>query len=237
MFEGSGVTKRSGRWYVGGTDRADLLEGDKRGRQMLEGGDGNDILRAGVGDDELYGDRGHDWMDGNDGNDRLYGEGDDDVIDGGRGDDVLVGGDGQDRLYAFGGDDILDGGSGWDRLEGHDGDDRIDGGHGDDVLLGGAGTDTLIGGLGQDSFVFLGDGHDTITDFAIGDKIVFEKRASCFPVEPGTFESLVIRQDGDNTVVSYGAHGDTITLLNFSADSLCANQFEFLDGPYASLIC
>jgi len=76
----------------------------------LEGGDGDDTITAGAGDDVLLG--------GN-GNDRLIGLAGDDLIDGGAGDDSVTGGLG---------DDILNGG---------DGTDTIDGGLGDDVAANG----------------------------------------------------------------------------------------------------
>ena len=59
----------------------------------LFGGDGNDRLSGGLGDDVL---------DGGEGNDRLYGN---------FGRDLLIGGGGRDRLYAGHGDDLLIAGS------------------------------------------------------------------------------------------------------------------------------
>ena len=55
--------------------------------------------------------------------------------------DVVNGGSGNDRIYGQSGSDIL---------YGHTGDDYIDGGSHNDALRGGAGNDTLIGGLGDD---------------------------------------------------------------------------------------
>jgi serralysin len=57
------------------------------------------------------------------------------------------------------------------------GDDSIKGGAGNDTIYGGAGADTLTGGLGNDTFAYAATGHstsggfDTITDFALGDRI------------------------------------------------------------------
>lgn len=49
------------------------------------------------------------------------------------------------------------------------GDDTLDGGAGDDFILGGDGDDVLTGGDGNDTFAYNpGDGHDTITDFNVG---------------------------------------------------------------------
>ena len=57
-------------------------------------------------------------------------------------------------------------------LVGTAGNDLIYGYGGDDVITGGRGIDRLSGGAGRDTFVFArGDGQDTITDFAGGDRI------------------------------------------------------------------
>ncbi|TAN65811.1 MAG: hypothetical protein EPN17_15535 [Methylobacter sp.] len=90
--------------------------------------------------------------------------------------DTLLGGNGNDSLTGLAGNDSLVGGFGADTL---------DGGDGNDTLFGGLGADNLTGGSGNDVFKYnspteLGDGsymssgsynRDTITDFAMGDKI------------------------------------------------------------------
>jgi Ca2+-binding RTX toxin-like protein len=90
-------------------------------------------------------------------------------------------------LVADGGtdhDDILNGGPGADLLQGFGGNDILIGGAGDDTLVGGRGSDTLTGGAGHDTFIFspgdsvasdvtTGAGVDIITDFEVGDKVVF----------------------------------------------------------------
>jgi len=82
-------------------------------------------------------------------------------IAGQRGDDIISGGDGNDTLHG-------------DVVEAFgvpaSGEDSVSGGIGDDFLDGGGGPDTLAGGDGRDTFHFhnLGDGVDTVTDFAVG---------------------------------------------------------------------
>jgi Ca2+-binding RTX toxin-like protein len=73
----------------------------------LSGHDNDDLLRAGAGDDDLYGDDGRDQLIGGTGNDRLFGGSDADVLKGGSGDDDLYGDSGNDRLYGGLGDDDL----------------------------------------------------------------------------------------------------------------------------------
>lgn len=107
----------------------------------LNGGNADDTIHTGAGNDTLSGGRGDDVLDADAGAD---------VLHGGQGDDTLQGGANGDRLYGDGGDDALFGDDHGDHLYGGEGDDMLDGGAGDDVLLGMFGQDTLIGGSGAD---------------------------------------------------------------------------------------
>ncbi|SEG21679.1 peroxidase family protein [Nitrosomonas ureae] len=101
---------------------------------VMGGTEGNDRLRAGAGDDTVWGDGG---------NDR---------IEGGAGNDSLNGGDGNDIITDVFGDDNIKGG---------DGHDVINGGAGINLILGGSGHDFII--TGNDiSEVFAGPGNDFI---------------------------------------------------------------------------
>ena len=122
-----------------------------QGRQSLFGGAGDDALRLGRGDDGA--------ARGEDGDDALHGGTGAQVLDGGAGDDLLVGGRGAQTLRGGTGDDALRGGVGDQVLLGGAGDDRLwggldgqvlDGGEGHDVLLGGRGAQVLRGGGGGD---------------------------------------------------------------------------------------
>ncbi len=123
------------------------------------GGDDNDTLIAGTGENWLFGEAGADVLEGSTGPDRLFGglDGDqlsgddgDDILDGMEGNDTLLGQAGSDVLIGGDGSDILDGGADVDALSGDLGDDVVQGGPGDDLLLGGDGRDVLIGGSGLD---------------------------------------------------------------------------------------
>jgi hypothetical protein len=108
---------------------------------------GRIIVRSGGGDDLITVasdvSTGADLYGGN-GNDSLTGGAGDDLIRGGNGDDSLLGGAGNDTLRGGNGNDIADGQSGfWDRLFGNDGDDFLrdadgvfsaNGGSNDDIL-------------------------------------------------------------------------------------------------------
>jgi hypothetical protein len=81
----------------------------------FDGGDGNDTLTAGVGNDLVGGGPGNDTLNGNNGNDTLEGGPGDDVENGGNGDDRLGGADGT-RAILDTGADTFEGGNGIDRL-------------------------------------------------------------------------------------------------------------------------
>jgi Ca2+-binding RTX toxin-like protein len=113
---------------------------------VVDGGDGNDNIRAGRLTVPV-------------------------TIDGGAGDDGIIGGSGHDILTGGAGDDRLFGGPGRDVLVGGTGADRLSGGGGDDVLVAGAAADatrldevlTLWTGSG-----FYGDRIDRITSATTG---------------------------------------------------------------------
>ncbi|WP_149141228.1 calcium-binding protein [Gemmobacter caeruleus] len=87
-------------------DGNDVLRGANGNVQgNIYGGNGNDLITSGLGDDVLFGGNGDDLLRGGAG---------DDVIYDGDGADVLRGGDGDDTLVAGTGKDLLLGGSGAD---------------------------------------------------------------------------------------------------------------------------
>lgn len=77
---------------VFGTEQDDVIDivGDGRGRNVAQGGGGDDDIFGGSTRDELVGGLGNDTLYGNAGGDILTGGGGDDLIDGGSGADVAV---------------------------------------------------------------------------------------------------------------------------------------------------
>ncbi|MCY7281178.1 MAG: hypothetical protein LH610_09850, partial [Sphingomonas bacterium] len=101
-------------------------------------------------------------------------------------------------------DNRIDGGAGNDRLFGGGGADVLSGDAGDDTVSGSEGVDILSGGGGNDRFLYyLGDGNDTITDLAAGDRIIFDGYAAP--------ESIT--QVGNDVVVRFSPT-DQLTCLN-----------------------
>jgi hypothetical protein len=95
----------------------------------------------------------------------VHGTAGSDPLIGGSGRDFFMGHDGADTITAYAEDDGLSGGGG---------NDELNGGPGNDILVGGAGADELTGGEGLDLFVGTATelSGDTISDFAISDRIV-----------------------------------------------------------------
>lgn len=157
---------------------------------VLNGGEGRDLIKASSGADRLYGNGGDDALIGGTGADLMVGgDGDD------RGTTVAYYNSGSDRFYGGDGSDLIDDGIGRNRLYGQADDDElygsglIDGGPGDDTIeiafefsspgepdqgtaIGGPGRDTLRSSeRSDDTFrardgeaddVTCGDGRDTV---------------------------------------------------------------------------
>jgi Ca2+-binding RTX toxin-like protein len=94
------------------------------------------------------------------------------VVLAGAGNDEVTGTTNHDYLLGETGDDLVLGGAGHDALIGGEGNDTLDGGEGHDYLAGDAGNDVMTGGSGEDFFDFV-SGNDTITDFTVGEDMLF----------------------------------------------------------------
>ena len=127
---------------------------------VVDGGDGDDQITTGAGNDRVDGGAGNDTISGGEGRDDLFGNTGDDTIDGGAGPDVLYGGDGNDKLV---------GGEGTNYIEGGAGNDHIDGRVGTNMISGGRGDDNIISG-GKNN-IYTGDGTDTVSDVTTQDKV------------------------------------------------------------------
>jgi Ca2+-binding RTX toxin-like protein len=159
--DGSGLLKAGGE-----TDTYDAIE-----RFFLFGGQENDVITAGSGNDFLDGGTGDDALNAGGGNDSLDGgrldifngqEGSD-TLDGGAGADMMsfAGAPGNDALIAnppdgsFSAGGFTDTYTGIERfsLSGLAGDDTLTGGSGADSLGGGSGNDSISGGPGNDFLI------------------------------------------------------------------------------------
>jgi Ca2+-binding RTX toxin-like protein len=201
--------------YAYGYGGNDYIEGGVAD-DILEGGDGTDILLGRGGNDILMGGNETDTVVGNDGNDVLYG---------GSGDDILVGGNGNDTVYGDDGHDVLVGDMGHDTLAGFNGNDRLNG-YGGGTVAGDIQFDQLFGGEGADTFVLgdmnkvyydelgFGDGYAVIKDFNYleGDKIEVKGAATNYFLEVKSMTGIgsatqdtaiyAIRADGSRSLIA-----------------------------------
>jgi Ca2+-binding RTX toxin-like protein len=119
------------------------------------------------------------------------------------------------------GNDMITGNDANNLLEGNEGDDVISALAGNDIINGGPGNDTLTGGAGNDVFIFEpGSGHDTITDFTVGQDFL---DVSELGVTLADFASQVkIAQIGNTTELQVGtfAGNSIIDLLNVNAAAI-----------------
>ena len=132
------------------------------GQHIVMGGTAaNNNMRAGAGDDTLYGDEGNDILEGGAGNDFVLGGAGDDILSDSFGDDQIKGGDGNDVISNSSGFDLLFGGDGKDVLYGGIGDAESFAGQGDDFVSSGTGINTVFGNAGND-WIEGGDGADLL---------------------------------------------------------------------------
>jgi Ca2+-binding RTX toxin-like protein len=182
------------------------------GNDTLSGGEGNDFMTGSAGSDNLQGDAGNDYLDGGSGNDRLWGNAGSDTLIGDSGNDNLRGGAGADTLEGGSGNDVLRGNGGNDLLIGGSGNDDLRGGGGNDELIGGSGDDTLRGNGGDDRFTFL----DAATD---GDDLIIGFDANADVIDlTSVFEELGIDTGGrsDHVILDTVGSDTTITVTDGS---------------------
>ncbi len=147
----SGDVQRIVIFGLAGNDKI-VVNGALTQPAVIFGGNGNDTIVGGSGDDQISGGNGADNLVGGLGNNILCGD---------NGNDVIAGSIGNDTLFGEAGNDVLAGSLGDDLLIGGDGNDTLDGGVGNDRLYGQAGNDTLIGGVGNNILV-AGDDNDKL---------------------------------------------------------------------------
>ena len=152
----------------------------------IDGGDGNDNLLAGSGDDHIDAGAGNDTLTGMDGDDTLDGGGGTDVAEYNiTGTDAVhatvntgteAGEDGFAATDTFAGIENLSGGPANDTLYGDDNANKLWGNAGDDSLIGGAGNDTYVFSgtdLGTDHIDEAADANTDTLDFsAFGTNLV-----------------------------------------------------------------
>lgn len=127
--------------------------------------DSLNIIDDGSGGDPIDPEKtnGLDVIDGGDGDDLIFGQDDDDTLYGGDGNDTLFGGIDEDELSGGSGNDVLLGGQGADFVSGGDDADTIGAGVGDTIIGGEGGDDddsVVVSGLATVTY----DGNDPASE-------------------------------------------------------------------------
>jgi Ca2+-binding RTX toxin-like protein len=188
------------------------------GADSLQGELGNDLIIAGAGDDFVTGDGGNDSLRGEAGEDRIFGGAGDDTASGGDGDDTVSGDLGNDNLSGGDGADVVNGHSGDDTQRGGSGADSLNGGDGNDALEGEGGADLILGGDGDD-LVFGGGGDDSIFGEAGHDRLFGDGGADS--IRGGAGEDDI--HGGAAADRLFGDRDDDWLFGNDGADSLYGN--------------
>ena len=201
-----------------------------------------DIVDAGEGDDIIYGYGGGDTLTGGEGNDLIIAGSGNDTVTGGIGSDALHGGDGTDTIaystdtagvnvniasnITSGGDAAGDTISGFENITGGSGDDTLTGSSSANMLIGGAGIDTFYGGADIDTIngdagndvIYGEDGDDIIDGGADNDDIHGGAGADNLDGGTGTdtlnyynSTAAVTVDIGNNTASGGTAAGDVIS--------------------------
>lgn len=207
---------------LNGGDGNDTLAGGTNFGDVLDGGDGVDLVKANVtgtvtlSDADLVSSGITDVL-SNIETASLTGSASDDNIDatsftgnatitGGAGNDTIVGAAGASLLNGNNGNDVITGqaendsllgGAGNDTLDGGDGDDRINGNDGDDTIDGGLGNDNITGDGGKDSIT--GGADDDKIDAGIGNDTVFGE-GGADNIAGGAGLDSIEGGDGDDTL-------------------------------------
>jgi hypothetical protein len=142
---------------------------------VVEGGDGDDIITTGAGDDRIDGGAGDDTILSGDGRDDIFGNSGNDVITGGDGVNIIHGGDGNDRITAGAGTNFIEGGAGDDIIHGGGASDILSGGVGNDRITVGEGASRVYAGAGDDAIGNAGD--RTVVYAEVGDLVSAATRA------------------------------------------------------------
>ena len=204
------------RTAIGGTTSEPSTVGISR--TTLEGGEGNDSLRGGIG---LFGE-GSNVFNGGAGNDTIQSFAVQDSVFGGDGDDSLMTMT-SDVLTAQGVNSSLPGFAGESTLDGGEGSDTLTAAFESDVMLGGGGDD-LMSGL----FTLMdgGDGNDTLDGSSFVRTATTSLEVSLFGGAGDDFlsgASQVETASGLINVFAGGSGNDTIT-LNSTSDVLLTDS-------------
>ena len=178
----------------------------------INGGEGNDYIEGGFGNDSISGGEGNDVIYGLDGSDTISAGAGRDYVDGGVGDDVINAGAGNDMIF------------------GGKGDDTISASSGENVIAGGKGEDTISAGSSASHIST--DGKDNIhASNSTIEKVKQMSVPSNFKVEGD--EAFKARVESDYETLSSIAPGQAM-LRGIKASGKDVTTREINGGNYCS---
>ena len=194
----------------------------------VQGGDGDDLIFVGEGNNNVNSGAGNDKITTGDGDDTINGGPGNDNIISGNGADNVNGEDGDDNIITYNpmnptddGNDIVNGGAGNDSINTGFGDDSVTAGDGDDIISTGPGVDTVDGGEGND-IIDTGDGNDIDIYGRTGDDVIFtgagDDGTQLYPIRGDEGNDYIDLGNGNNSWV-YGDEGNDVIISHGGNDT------------------
>ena len=199
---------------------------------QLFGGDGNDIITGGSGNDMLFGQAG---------NDTVLGKGGDDLLFGGSGNDTLTGGVGDDQMFGESGNDrmIWNPGEGSDLMEGGDGNDtaEVNGGNGaENFTITPNGTRVRFDRISPAPFFLdIGTTENIVVNANGGDDVITASNGLAtlvhLTIDGGDGNDRITGGDGDDMLL--GGNGNDVIIGGRGSDTarLGAGDDTFIWNP------
>jgi len=217
-------------WLVGGSGNDTIT--DLAGNNRVYSGSGNDVVTTGPGRDRIWTDGGDDTVSAGDGNNEIHTDGGNDVVTAGVGSDEIWSGEGNDSVTDAGGHNTIytEGGDDLISLPALSGNDVVFAGTGNDTVIDGGG-DNCINTDGGNDTVTSGGGKDTI-DAGSGNDVV-RAGGGNDTLDGGDGHDILLGGDGNDTL--NGGDGMDLAIGGIGADKIIGNaEQDILIAGYTS---
>jgi len=202
---------------LGGQGNDTIVVGN--GTNTITDGDGNDTLTAGNGNNIITVGDGNDSVDAGNGNNTVACGNGNDILQAGNGNNLITAGDGGDWVIAGDGNNNVTLGNGNDILDVGNGDNSLVAGNGSDRIVAGGGNNAIVCGSSSDDGLWVGDGDNTISLGTGGFRVTAGNGNNVFDVDASTTQwSYIYAGGGNNDVLlTHATSGDTPVVNGGSA--------------------